>query len=258
MEIQLIYGPNSSGKSKYAEDVAVASGNKLIYLATMIPQNEENQRRIEKHRIQRQGKGFQTIEASWNIGEIEADPDTVILLEDASNLVANGIFVHGKDAETALQDILTLAKRCKKLIIVSIGGLTAEGYDVETTNYIEQLNWLNKRLTEEAVTVVEMTVDEAGKQKRLVKKAEDMHYAYFQNKQCEYFPCHGNADPANHNCLFCYCPLYMLGEECGGNFRYTKSGRKDCSNCTVPHKRESYDKIIMRYAEIKERMNRES
>ena len=35
MEIQLIYGPNNSGKSKYAEDVAVASGKKLIYLKGM-------------------------------------------------------------------------------------------------------------------------------------------------------------------------------------------------------------------------------
>ena len=50
MEIQLIYGPNGSGKSKYAEDVAVAAGEKRVYLATMVPQNEENQLRIAKHR----------------------------------------------------------------------------------------------------------------------------------------------------------------------------------------------------------------
>ena len=61
MEIQLILGPNNSGKSKYAEEVAVAGGDKLIYLATMIPQNENNWKKIEKHRIQRQDKGFQTI-----------------------------------------------------------------------------------------------------------------------------------------------------------------------------------------------------
>ena len=40
------------------------------------------------------------------------------------------------------------------------------------------------------------------------------HYAYFSNTACEYYPCHPDADPDNFNCLFCYCPLYMLGREC--------------------------------------------
>ena len=41
------------------------------------------------------------------------------------------------------------------------------------------------------------------------------------------------------NCLFCYCPLYMLGRKCGGNFTYLESGVKDCSECLVPHRREN-------------------
>ncbi|MBQ1818177.1 MAG: hypothetical protein II124_06030, partial [Clostridia bacterium] len=28
---------------------------------------------------------------------------------------------------------------------------------------------------------------------------------YFQNRECEYFPCHEGADPEFFNCLFCYC-----------------------------------------------------
>ena len=165
MEIQLIYGPNDSGKSKYAEDVAVRSGKKLIYLATMIPQNEENYNRIEKHRIQRQDKGFQTIEMGWNIGEIAVDQDTVVLLEDASNLVANGIFMYGENAQKAMEDIWKLAKKCKKLIVVSISGLSSAGYDEETEDYIEQLNWLNEKLEEKAAVVVEMCKEADGNSK---------------------------------------------------------------------------------------------
>ena len=41
------------------------------------------------------------------------------------------------------------------------------------------------------------------------------HYDFFQHKQCEYFPCHAGADPETFSCLFCYCPLYCLGENCG-------------------------------------------
>ena len=35
------------------------------------------------------------------------------------------------------------------------------------------------------------------------------HYDFFQNRECEYFPCHPGADPETFSCLFCYCPLYV-------------------------------------------------
>lgn len=75
---------------------------------------------------------------------------------------------------------------------------------------------------------------------------------YFQNRDCEYFPCHSGADPENFNCLFCFCPLYALGERCCGAFRYTESGIKDCSGCLFPHKRENYGTICDRFSEIAE------
>ena len=187
MEIQLIYGPNDSGKSKYAEEVAAASGNNLVYLATMVPQNEDNYKRIEKHRIQRKDKGFRTIEMGWNIGDIEVDSETVVLLEDASNLLANGIFAYGETAEKVLEDILVLANRCKKLIIVSISGLMPEDYDVETASYIEQLNWLNEKLTENASVVVEIYIDDNGKSRKYVRKAARQHYSFFSNRECDIF-----------------------------------------------------------------------
>ena len=63
------------------------------------------------------------------------------------------------------------------------------------------------------------------------------NYDFFQHKDCEYFPCHPGANPETFSCLFCYCPLYCLGENCGGSYRYTKDGIKDCSNCLRPHRR---------------------
>ena len=40
--------------------------------------------------------------------------------------------------------------------------------------------------------------------------ADDRHYAFFQNRECEYFPCHKTSRPEDFNCLFCYCPLLSL------------------------------------------------
>ena len=70
------------------------------------------------------------------------------------------------------------------------------------------------------------------------------HYDFFQNRECEYFPCHQGADPETFSCLFCYCPLYALGDRCGGSFTYLKNGIKDCSHCLKPHSRANYDQIV--------------
>ena len=70
------------------------------------------------------------------------------------------------------------------------------------------------------------------------------NYDFFQNSACEYFPCHKCEHPEAFSCLFCYCPLYALGDQCGGAFTYTKEGIKDCSGCMVPHRRENYHKIM--------------
>lgn len=80
------------------------------------------------------------------------------------------------------------------------------------------------------------------------------HYSFFANRECEYFPCHATDDPDNFNCLFCYCPLYALGRRCGGNFRYTEKGIKDCTQCIIPHRRENYPRIVGRYSQLVEYM----
>ena len=69
-------------------------------------------------------------------------------------------------------------------------------------------------------------------------------YRFFENRDCQYFPCHQGLK--DFNCLFCYCPLYSR-EHCPGNPRWLERGDsriKVCSDCTFPHRPENYD-IIM-------------
>ena len=73
---------------------------------------------------------------------------------------------------------------------------------------------------------------------------------HFSNKSCKYYPCHKVEDAENFNCLFCYCPLYALGDKCGGKFRYTDEGIKDCTNCTIPHGDGGYEHVMEHIREI--------
>ena len=68
---------------------------------------------------------------------------------------------------------------------------------------------------------------------------EENSYKFFQNKNCQYFPCH----KTDHlNCLLCYCPIYFL--DCQGSFTILENGVKDCSNCNIPHSEGGYDYIV--------------
>lgn len=100
-----VIGGSGSGKSAYAEALAVslAGGEPLYYLATMQIYDEEGERKAERHRKLRAGKGFITIEQPVNIAEavvrIEAESG-VLLLECMSNLGANEMFSgEGKNLE---------------------------------------------------------------------------------------------------------------------------------------------------------------
>lgn len=68
-------------------------------------------------------------------------------------------------------------------------------------------------------------------------------YRYFENTECEFHPCHSNADKG-HNCLFCKCPQYYYDNCLGIENGYAvilENGYKDCSNCDLPHRADNYD-----------------
>ena len=79
-------------------------------------------------------------------------------------------------------------------------------------------------------------------------------YSYFKNTACKFFPCH-KMEVEDFNCMFCYCPLYALGDKCGGNFSYTEDGGKDCSLCLIPHSEKGYSYINSKINDLIKNLN---
>lgn len=146
--IALITGGSGSGKSEYAERLAVSlPAEKRIYLATMQVYDDESRRRVERHRMQRAGRGFDTVECSMNLAEAIVPAGSLVLLEDLPNLLANEMFDPAGDAERILPAIEALAQRCAHLIIVT-NDVFRDGahYDTSTAEYMRCLAGLNRRI----------------------------------------------------------------------------------------------------------------
>ena len=154
----LLIGASNSGKSQFAEKIASRFPGKKIYAATMIPCGAAGAARVDKHRRQRAGGGFVTVECPRGLDVVPAGGHTLVLLEDVSNLLANAMFGrHDPGAENeALRQILALAGRADAVIAVTIGEVSGDGCDEATKNYAAALDRLNGRLAAAADAVIEM------------------------------------------------------------------------------------------------------
>ena len=152
----LIMGKNNSGKSAYAEALAVRFRQMRYYIATMLHHGEEGASRVQKHIAQRAGMGFITLEMPFSVGGANIPADAVALLEDVSNLLSNAMFDRGTSEEEVLEDMMMLCRRVGCVIAVTISELDDGDYNEETLRYIRALKCLNRQLENLADAVIEM------------------------------------------------------------------------------------------------------
>lgn len=193
--IYLVTGASASGKSEYAEGVAVKLYNEcrnemeidyisqkdqdiehggLYYIATMKPFGEEAKKRILRHQRLRAGKGFDTIECCTHLEKLSAGSRDVFLIECMSNLIANEIYDEtgslrnigraeqctDKLRTYVVNPVLSLARNAAAVVIVTndvfADGKHFDGDEAGTEQYCRMLGELNVMLAEEADAVVEV------------------------------------------------------------------------------------------------------
>ena len=177
--VTLVTGGSGSGKSAYAETLLSSCEGMKFYIATMQVYDAEGEKKVERHRKLRAGKGVLTIESLVDVGKIEvseyqsqigkmrtdAAGKKSALLECMSNLAANEMFtgegVRSADQVTdkIINDIQFLSQKTDNLIIVT-NNVFEDGvkYDDGTMEYVRALGKINVRLAELADRVVEVVV----------------------------------------------------------------------------------------------------
>ncbi len=171
--IVLIIGKPDSGKSVRAEKIAMelSENGKRIYLATMIPFGEAGEKRVQKHRRMREGKGFETIECPTDIIEALGDEnelmDATCLLECVSNLVGNEMHKDGQNSwsdeelvDKITSDIKAVSAKSKHFVIVTNRFDAEPAFDEDTLRYISLLDKVNEALKPCADRIEDITGEE--------------------------------------------------------------------------------------------------
>lgn len=187
----LVIGGSGSGKSSFAEQRldALKDVQLKYYLATMMVFDEDGRKKVKRHKEQRQGKGFLTLEQPEDIekaAENMQEGERAVLLECMSNLVANEMFSDtGRQfasksqicfenrreseisgalppqrnivAQKIVEGIKDLQSKVKHLIIVT-NNVFEDGirYEDSTMEYMETLSSVNRILSDMADEVVEV------------------------------------------------------------------------------------------------------
>ena len=87
-------GGAKNGKSSLAQEIVCAQSGPRYYLATMIPHDDEDRLRIQRHLDNRAGMGFQTVECGTDIlsSLSRMEPDGAVLLDSVTALLSNEMF----------------------------------------------------------------------------------------------------------------------------------------------------------------------
>jgi len=173
--IVLVVGNQNSGKSQRAEAIAIDLNTEYkYYLATMIIYDDEGITRVKKHRQQREGKGFETVEMAYGIDKvldkIIYPKESTVLLECMANLIGNEMYENPKriglcklnDLKESefireiMVDINKIARSVKNLVIVTNEYTVNEACDEMTRLYIRLLDMINLELREISDKVIDV------------------------------------------------------------------------------------------------------
>jgi adenosylcobinamide kinase/adenosylcobinamide-phosphate guanylyltransferase len=150
-----ISGGCKNGKSTYAQRLAIRQQRHpypLYYIATMTASDHEDEERITRHKNERAGWGFATIEQPRNIESIleKCDRSGSFLLDSLTALLANEMFPSGGEVNDEAvskiaKELFNIFACVQNIVIVSdyIFSDAAE-YDALTESYRKSLAQLDR------------------------------------------------------------------------------------------------------------------
>ena len=161
----LLLGGSKSGKSGLAQRLArdLSEGNSLYYWATMEPTDSEDDARVARHRRERAGWGFETVEQGKNLPTALPliDAAGTVLFDSITAALACEMFssqdVDPSASERLCRDLLTVSTHPQNFVCVC-DEVFRDGiqFDPLTENYRRGLALVCRRAAEEFDLVLEV------------------------------------------------------------------------------------------------------
>ena len=167
-----ISGGCKNGKSYYAQHYTICNAHRLgkaqqpcplYYIATMRPIDTEDDKRIARHRREREGWGFTTIEQPVDIEKITdtCDASGSFLLDSLTALLMNEMFLQGNRvneyaAEKIIAGLVHITSTINNIVVVSDYIYSdAILYNPLTEKYRESLAKIDRTAAENCDIVLE-------------------------------------------------------------------------------------------------------
>ena len=158
--IYLITGGERSGKSSYAQNLALSLSNEPIYVATARKWDDDFQNRIDRHQLQRDNR-WTNIEKEKHLSEIDFSGKVALI--DCVTLWLTNFFVDTKNdvqqsLEEAKKEFLLIAKQENATLIIVTNEI-GMGVHADThigRKFTELQGWMNQFLAANADEVILM------------------------------------------------------------------------------------------------------
>ncbi len=150
--LTLVLGGAASGKSAYAEGLAMRAAPNRLYLATAQAWDDEMRQKVARHQARRH-QGWATIEAPLQLGAAlaQAPADGVVLLDCATMWLSNHMLA-GHDIETETAQLLAdlAACPCPVVVVSNELGLSVVPENALARQFRQAQGELNQRLAAQA------------------------------------------------------------------------------------------------------------
>lgn len=162
-QIHFVTGGQRSGKSRFAQELALAKSGAPVYLATARIWDDDFKERIQRHQNDR-GDNWTTLEIPVEINQAEVEGKVVVL--DCITLWLTNLFFDNQ--ELSIDTILDLAKdkltrfftqNCELIIISNEIGMGGHAANALARKFADLQGWVNQFI---ATTADEVTMMVSG------------------------------------------------------------------------------------------------
>ena len=117
----LITGGARSGKSRFAVDLAKRLGERVAFIATCVPRDEEMRQRVEEHKKNRPDS-WKTIEEETDVASVlqSLPEDCEVAIVDCLTLLVSNLLLTGESEQEISRQVREIAASTLKLHLTAI------------------------------------------------------------------------------------------------------------------------------------------